>query len=332
MTLAVELSGEHPELARAETTAVVETLGGQVVGTWDRVVIVEGGLDAQAIADRVALAWRVIEVAGVTDAEVEAIGDLADQVPLDGQRFAVRCSRLSEGIVSELPGRIERWLGALLADRGSVDLGEPERVVRVLLEDGRALVGVEAAEVDRSAYQARHPEQRPFFSPVSTHPRLARAQVNLARAPPGSRVWDPFCGTGGLVLEAALAGYEAIGSDLDPEMIQGTRENLAAFDAEAELVQGDVADVAAGLDPVAAVVTDPPYGRASTTHREDPTELYRRFFTAADRVLKPGGRVVVVLPEPEQDLGAAHGFELVEAHAWKVHGSLTRHLLGFTRP
>ncbi len=329
MTLAIELSGEHPELARAEASAVVETLGGQVQATWDRVLLADGPLDPLGLADRIALGWRVLEVAGTTTADAEAIGGLADQVPLDGQRFAVRCSRLSTGLPSELPGTVERWLGARLVDRGQVDLTDPEVTVRVLIEEDRALVGIEAAEIDRAAYQARHPEERPFFSPVSTHPRLARAQVNLARARPGSRVWDPFCGTGGLVLETALAGYQAIGSDLDPGMIAGTRENLAAFEAEAELVEGDVAEVADRLDPVAAVVTDPPYGRSSTTHREDLAELYARFFAAAEQVLEPGGRVVVVLPDRELGVSGATGFELVEEHAWKVHGSLTRHLLVF---
>lgn len=327
MALAIELSGEHPELARAEAIAVVEVLGGQVEATWDRVVVATGPLEPAEIADRIALGWRVLEVAGTAACEVDAIVELAEQIPLDGQRFAVRCSRLSTGLPSQLPGEIERGLGARLADRGTVDLTDPEVTVRVLVEGDRALVGIEAAEVDRPAYQARHPDQRPFFSPVSTHPRLARAQVNLARAEPGHRVWDPFCGTGGLILEAALAGYEAIGSDLAPEMIAGTRENLEAFEAEAELIEGDVAEVAGQLEPVAAVVTDPPYGRSSTTNREDLADLYRRFFGAADEVLAPGGRVVVVLPDREMGLAAAEGFELVEEHAWKVHSSLTRHLL-----
>lgn len=310
---------------------MVETLGGRILETWDRVVVAGGELDPVRVADRLALAWRVVQVAATGPPTEDAIVDLADQVALDGQRFAVRCSRLGDGIPSELPDAVARSLGARLAGRGTVDLSDPERTVRVLLGDDQALVGIEAALVDRSAYQARHPEKRPFTSPVSTHPRLARAQINLARAPPGSRVWDPFCGTGGLVLEAALAGYQAVGSDLDPGMIEGTRENLAAFGAEAELVEGDVEAVGKDLAPVAAVVTDPPYGRSSTTHKEDLADLYRRFFQAADRVLAPGGRVVVVLPDREQGLWAAQGFELVEEHAWKVHGSLTRHLLVFDR-
>lgn len=329
MDLAIELSGEHPELARAEAGAVVETLGGQILETWDRVVVASGELDPVRLADRLALAWRVIQVAATGPPTEDAIAELADQVPLDGQRFAVRCSRLADGIASELPDAVARSLGARLAERGTVDLTDPERTVRVLLGADRALVGVEDALVDRSAYQARHPQARPFTSPVSTHPRLARAQVNLARAPPDSRIWDPFCGTGGLVLEAALAGYTAVGSDLDPGMIEGAQENLEAFGAEAELVEGDVDAVAEHLAPVAAVVTDPPYGRSSTTHREALADLYRRFFQAAERVLAPGGRVVVVLPDREQGLSAAEGFELVEEHAWKVHGSLTRHLLVF---
>jgi tRNA G10 N-methylase Trm11 len=41
-----------------------------------------------------------------------------------------------------------------------------------------------------------------------------------------SRLLDPFCGTGVLLQEAALMGYEVYGTDLEPRMIDYSKENL----------------------------------------------------------------------------------------------------------
>jgi tRNA G10 N-methylase Trm11 len=61
-------------------------------------------------------------------------------------------------------------------------------------------------------------------------PKLAQTIVNLATAttPPAEAqvVLDPFCGTGVVLQEALLMGYGAYGTDLEPRMIDYTRQNL----------------------------------------------------------------------------------------------------------
>jgi tRNA (guanine10-N2)-dimethyltransferase len=325
---AVELSGEHPALARAEARAVAARAGGRAVDAdLDRVLLVEG-VHPSALAARAALARRVVDARARAAPTVDAVVDAADAVPLDGERFAVRCTRLTEDAGPELARRIERELGEALAERGTVDLDAPERVVRVLV-DREAVVGLDRARVDRSAYEDRHVEARPHFSPVSLHPRLARTLVNLAHVGPGDRVWDPFAGTGGIALEAALVGARVTASDLDPEMAEGTRAALSAFDVDGTVLEGDVAEVGEGLATVDAVVTDPPYGRASSTDREALGDLYERFFAAAERGLPTAARLVCVLPDPAAAERAPAGLTVVERHAWYVHASLTRHVLAF---
>jgi tRNA (guanine10-N2)-dimethyltransferase len=327
--LAVELSGEHPRLARAEAQAVVEALGGRVVDELERVTVA-GGVDAQRIAERVALAWRVIDVHTRCAVEVDRIVDQADRVRLDVGSFAVRCSRLDSTIPPEIPPEIGRRLGARLDERARVDLDDPDTTVRVLLGKA-AVIGLEQAIVDRSAYQDRHVEDRPHHSPITLHPRLARALVNLARPRPGDTVWDPFAGTGGIVLEAALAGTDAIASDIDPEMLGGARRTLDHFGSEARLVEGDVADVAEHLDTVDAIATDPPYGRASSTGDEGLDEVYDRFFRAAARVLEPGSRLACPFPDPAIAEQAPASLALVDRFEWYVHNTLTRHICVFER-
>ncbi|NIP34812.1 MAG: methyltransferase domain-containing protein, partial [Thermoplasmata archaeon] len=89
---------------------------------------------------------------------------------------------------------------------------------------------------------------RPFSHPISLHPKYARAMVNLAKVPLGGRILDPFCGTGGVLIEAALLGYEPLGSDIDPRMVEGSRRNLEAMGLQAGLEVADVSDAGATLE------------------------------------------------------------------------------------
>ncbi len=61
-------------------------------------------------------------------------------------------------------------------------------------------------------------------------PKLAQTIVNLATgsltATEDNTVLDPFCGTGVVLQEALLMGYDAYGTDLEPRMVDYSRENL----------------------------------------------------------------------------------------------------------
>ncbi len=77
-------------------------------------------------------------------------------------------------------------------------------------------------------------------------PKLAQTIVNLAVGPtPPSKeklVLDPFCGTGVVLQEALLMGYAVYGSDLEPRMIDYTKENLLWLDKNAAYEDLQTAD------------------------------------------------------------------------------------------
>ena len=64
-------------------------------------------------------------------------------------------------------------------------------------------------------------------------PRMARTLVNIAGYNRGDIMLDPFCGTGGILIEAHLLGARVIGSDFDPLMVLGSRQNTARFRSDA---------------------------------------------------------------------------------------------------
>lgn len=57
-------------------------------------------------------------------------------------------------------------------------------------------------------------------------PKLAQIMINLSGAQPGDCLWDPFCGTGTVLQEAALAKMNVYGSDLSNKMVDYTTENM----------------------------------------------------------------------------------------------------------
>ncbi len=58
-------------------------------------------------------------------------------------------------------------------------------------------------------------------------PKLARIMINLATLPENGILWDPFCGSGTIAMEALTLGYQVLASDIDPLAIEETKENLA---------------------------------------------------------------------------------------------------------
>lgn len=97
--------------------------------------------------------------------------------------------------------------------------------------DNKTFIAKTAAVQDIEAY-ARRDQNRPKRDARvgMLPPKLAQSIVNLAAGPsrPAEEtvILDPFCGTGVVLQEALLMGYGAYGTDLEPRMIDFTRQNL----------------------------------------------------------------------------------------------------------
>ena len=60
-------------------------------------------------------------------------------------------------------------------------------------------------------------------------PKLSQIMINLAGGHKKAIIIDPFCGSGGLLMEASLMGYQAIGSDISQDMIDCSIKNIDWF-------------------------------------------------------------------------------------------------------
>ena len=325
MRVWIELSGEHPTLPRAEALAALEAEGVRLrtVSASSQVLRVDAtGPVLRAVA-RLGLAHVVCEE--LAEGDLPDLREAARTYDLGGKTFRARARALGPRFDRKA---VEGSLGADFGRTGRVDLTAPEVEFRVLVGE-TFLLGRVVHRVDRRGLEARKVTRRAFQRPITLHPKLARALVNLSRVPVGGLVADPFCGTGGVILEAARMGLRPVGADLRRTMVSGARDSLRALGTEAPLVVADAGHSPWRPGSLDGIAADPPYGRAATTSGEPTLALYDRAFAAFDDLLPRGRHVAVILPnDAAVDVGERR-WELVERHAVRVHRSLTRNFCAF---
>lgn len=328
----VEVSQESLALAEAEVISAVEAVGGGAVRPARSIpglveVEVPGPRAWGTLADRLALARRCLVL-------VEPSADPEEAARLRGRRGgSAAFRRLGEPSGGGDDAAVLACGRAFKAGGGSIDLESPaSRFWIVRGDDGSDRLLEQVASVDRRGPALRRMPLLPFRRPVSLPPRLARAAVNLAQVNPKERVLDPFLGTGALLAEAGLLGARLYGVDRDPTMIRGALQNLDYLGVSAEeLIVGDARSVDFS-DPAAvfsAIVTDPPYGRSSSTGGEASAGLVAEVLERWWERLLPDGRLLVIVPAGDAEL-AFFGTPRFRIPV-RVHRSLTREFFLFEK-
>jgi tRNA G10 N-methylase Trm11 len=64
--------------------------------------------------------------------------------------------------------------------------------------------------------------------------KLAKMMVNFAGLKPGETLWDPFCGSGTVVLEGFSQGIHVLGSDVSNKAIEMAQANIEWYAREAQ--------------------------------------------------------------------------------------------------
>lgn len=147
-------------------------------------------------------------------------------------------------------------------------------------------------------------------------PKLARIMVNLGLGQLDttndvkSILYDPFCGTGTVLIEGLLRGCEVIGSDSDSEAVAGTIKNLYWLEdqleekAKYQVFESDVAHVDKHLWEVKPnlIVTEPFMGKPNPKPSELKNiftglrSLYLGAFKAWTQILDNQAVVVIIFP------------------------------------
>ena len=329
MKYIVELSKEHKTLPKAEILAclMAEKISHNIVESSEDVLVIETNAKDGAIkrlAGRLSFTFYIDEFLFSCPSSPDEIKKHAlDNVIEKKGSIAIRYKNRSNNVNSQ---PIVKALAEIYSKDRNVTLEKPDIEIRGLITDSGVYVGLKTAEIDRSQFEKRKVQYRPFFSPISLHPKLARALVNLSLIKKDETLLDPFCGTGGVLIEAGLIGAKVIGSDIKNEMVEGCKKTLDFYDIENyELFVSDVGDINRYVAGVDAVVTDLPYGKSTTTKGENIRQLYERAFENISRVLKENRRAVIGLSNKDMISCGEKYFSLVSKHGFRAHRSLTRY-------
>lgn len=137
-------------------------------------------------------------------------------------------------------------------------------------------------------------------------PKLAQIMLNLVNDK--SNIWDPFCGTGTILIEGLLQGYNVVGSDLSESMVKASIKNcewaIKEFDIRTSLPNIFKHDAAESVSVTAdTIVTEgylgPIFNKLVSKEKSEKLDdelsvLYEKFFNnAADNNVK---NIVLSLP------------------------------------
>jgi len=332
MHLLFELSKEHTQLPVEEIRACFNSMNlsyHEITHTQDIYIIATDATisDVSLVAQRISHSFSVCTFLFSSTLDISRLKQLAveHKIPMSGS-IAIRHKNRSQSIDSSL---IIQSLATVYTKNRTVSLTDPDIEIRVIITDDQVYVGILLFLIDRTQFNKRKAQFRPFFSPISLHPKLARLLVNLSEISTDGILLDPFCGTGGFLIEAGLLGIRIIGADIDKKMIDGCQKNLIAMgisDKQTSLFQTDIGDISTLISQkVDAVVTDFPYGKATTTKGEERNHLYKRAFHQISSVLAPGGKAVIGLPFSTTQAYQMDSFKQRHCYPLRVHRSLTRY-------
>ncbi|MEO7364295.1 MAG: DNA methyltransferase [Candidatus Saccharimonadales bacterium] len=200
----------------------------------------------------------------------------------------------------------------------------------LLIGDGDQTIIAQTVMVQDIASYTRRDRERPKRDAKvgMLPPKLAQLLINLAAGPLpeaqlsnicdtpagqpvpktilGQTVLDPFCGTGVVLQEAHLMGYDVYGTDLEPRMIDFTNANLSWLDPKlvARTETGDATnhtwtapvDLIAGETYLGKPFTSAPDPVTLSQTASDCNTIIRKFLRNIHGQLAPGTRLCLAVP------------------------------------
>jgi len=330
-----ELSKEHKTLPADEILSCMsaEKINYQILVSNEDILLIESNADIEKInhlTNRLSFTFFINEFMFSSNNSIVDIKEVASKNPLyKTGSIAIKYKNRSNNINSQ---PIVKTLAEIYTKNRKVFLENPDIEVRGLITDSKLYVGSKISEIDRSQFEDRKVQHRPFFSPISLHPKVARALVNLTSVKRNQILLDPFCGTGGILLEAGLMGIKIIGSDVEEKMIEGCKKTLDFYKIKNnKLFCSDIGEIKNYIDTVDAIATDLPYGKSTTTKGEKMERLYERAFESMSNLLKKDGKAVIGLSNRDLIHVGQKYFKLEEKYDFKIHRSLTRYFVVFKK-
>lgn len=256
--------------------------------------------------------------------------------------FKVRVRRIGNGPI--VRDELERNIGGLIKQSTNmpVSLDNSTYTIKLVFTDptekvnekkevsilkyNKVIIAKSIVEQNKKHFFDNKPHKRPYFHPGSMSPKLALCMVNLARVHQNDTVLDPFCGTGGILIEAGALNTKLIGSDIERQMVEGSKLNLSHEGFEDFKVYWEDVRKLEFDEVVDAVAMDPPYGISTTLGGDDTKQLYHEALISISTHLKDDGYICMASPHyiDLYEVVEDTPLKIIEQHSIRMHKSLTR--------
>lgn len=210
-----------------------------------------------------------------------------------------------------------------------VDLEKPKTLF-VFIKAGKKIYATKLLWKNPKTFLERKAHLRPALHPSSLDPRLAKACVNIAASittrfnknisNEKTTILDPFCGSGGILIEAGLMGFNVIGYDIDKKMLEMAKTNLKHYGVKKfKLELYDALKLNKQAD---AIVTDIPYGLNTKPVNID--KLLKPFLKKAYKYTK---QMIIAFPSTVKYKKYLGKWKLKKEFEYYIHKSLTKRII-----
>ncbi len=223
-----------------------------------------------------------------------AVGILKNvkKINVDAPSFRVTAERTGEHAYKSPQAAAALGSGVVYHYGWRVDLTGFDIEVCAHITHERLLLGIKLTE------QPLTQRNRVIHGQTSLNAGVAYALGRLAQPRAGDIFIDPMCGTASILIEAALEYPDVtfLGGDIDAQPLQGGIANIQFAEVPVTIMQWDARRLPLNSMSVDCLVSNLPFGRRVGSHRSN-RQLYPRFLHEIARVLKKGGKAILLTLE-----------------------------------
>ncbi|MCD6371475.1 MAG: methyltransferase domain-containing protein, partial [Candidatus Aenigmarchaeota archaeon] len=211
---------------------------------------------------------------------------------INAKSFRVTCSRYGYHNFRSID--VERLVGEYLYENYKIPVSlkdfEKNLFIKIVGSNAYILLQLNKTPLDKRFYKL-------FNHPTAIDPILAYGMIRLSKIKRNQIIVDPMCGSGTILIEAALEFPNAkyFGLDIFERFVKGARMNAKA--AKVRLIKfkvGDCRCLEKYFSKIDRIITNPPYG-VKIGREETVKALYFKFVESAARVIDKGRIVLTVL-------------------------------------
>lgn len=192
---------------------------------------------------------------------------------------------------------MERQIGFVI--KGKADVHNPDIIFGLIPFNGRWHFGI--YQFSESVWFKHQQKPREYSTALST--KTARAIANIAVPDPkGVKAIDPCCGIGTVLVEALSMGIDIVGRDINPLVVDGSRENIAHFGLSGSVDLGAIADIEERYD---VAIIDMPYNLYTHATPDEQQEILKHALPVTEKLL-------VVTIEPIDHMIERAGFTIID--------------------